>query len=157
MMTTTTDLNLAQDALGRLLLTTPDGSRTTVTAVRNFPITAPDDGLSLVNAEGKELAWINRISELDEPLKTLISADLAQREFTPEIKRILKISSRATPSTWEIETDRGLTRLTLKGEEDIRRLSLSTLLITDSSGVQFLLRDLRSLDRHSRRQLDHFL
>ena len=156
-MTTTIDLNLAQDALGRLLLTTPDGSRVTVTAVRNFPITAPDDGLSLVNAEGKELAWINRISELDDALKTLICDDLAQREFTPEIRRIIKISSRATPSTWEIETDRGLTRLTLKGEEDIRRLSLSTLLITDSSGVQFLLRDLRSLDRHSRRQLDHFL
>ena len=156
-MTTTIDLNLAQDALGRLLLTTPDGSRVTVTAVRNFPITAPDDGLSLVNAEGKELAWINRLTELDEPLKTQILQDLAQREFTPEIRRIIKISSRATPSTWDIETDRGLTRLTLKGEEDIRRLSLSTLLITDSSGVQFLLRDLRSLDRHSRRQLDHFL
>ena len=157
MMTTTTDLNLAQDALGRLLLTTPDGLQVTVTAVRNFPITAPDDGLSLVNTEGKELAWIDRLTELDEPLKTLILQDLAQREFTPEIRRIIKISSRATPSTWDIETDRGLTRLTLKGEEDIRRLSLSTLLITDSSGVQFLLRDLRSLDRHSRRQLDHFL
>ena len=156
-MTTTTDLNLAQDALGRLLLTTPDGLQVTVTAVRNFPITAPDDGLSLVNTEGKELAWIDRLTELDEPLKTLILQDLAQREFTPEIRRIIKISSRATPSTWDIETDRGLTRLTLKGEEDIRRLSLSTLLITDSSGVQFLLRDLRSLDRHSRRQLDHFL
>ena len=156
-MMTTTDLKLGQDALGRLMLTAPDGVAMMVTAVRNFPITAPDEGISLVNAEGREMAWIDRLSDLSPPNKELVCAALEQREFTPEIRRIVKISSRATPSTWDIDTDRGPTRLTLKGEEDIRRLSLSTLLITDSSGVQFLLRDLKSLDRPSRRLLDHFL
>ncbi|MGE4124890.1 MAG: DUF1854 domain-containing protein [Pusillimonas sp.] len=152
----TTDLILTQDAMGRLILT-HEGRPGPVTAVRNFPITAPDEGISLVNTEGKELAWVARLSDLPANARALVCTDLEQREFTPEIQRILKISSRATPSTWDIETDRGPTRLTLKGEEDIRRLNVSTLLITDSSGVQFLLRNLQGVDRHSRRLLDHFL
>ena len=153
----TTDLGLTLDTLGRLLLETPEGHRAPVTAVRNFPITAPDETISLMSDDGHELACVARLSDLSDPEKTLVQNDLARREFTPEIHRIVRISSRATPSTWAIETDRGPTRLTLKGEEDIRRLSLTTLLITDTSGVQFLLRNLRDLDRHSRRLLDHFL
>jgi len=62
-----------------------------------------------------------------------------------------------TPSTWDIETDRGRTQLLLKGEEDIRRLSASVLLVTDGHGVQFLIRDLAQMDRFSRRLLDRFL
>ena len=45
----------------------------------------------------------------------------------------------------------------LKGEEDIRRLSQTRLLIADSHGIQFLVRDIGTLDRHSRKLLDRFL
>jgi hypothetical protein len=47
--------------------------------------------------------------------------------------------------------------LLLKGEEDIRRLSASVLLVTDGHGVQFLIRDLAQMDRFSRKLLDRFL
>jgi hypothetical protein len=56
-----------------------------------------------------------------------------------------------------VETDRGDTDLVLKAEEDIRRLSPTTLLISDSRGIQFLIRDVPSLDKASRRILDRFL
>ena len=75
----------------------------------------------------------------------------------PEIKRILKISSFITPNTWRVETDRGNATFIFKGEENIRRLTLSALMITDSHGIHFLIRDRLSLDRHSRKLLDHFL
>ena len=42
-------------------------------------------------------------------------------------------------------------------EEDIRRIGREGLLVLDSHGVQFLIRDLAQLDRHSRRLLDRFL
>ena len=45
----------------------------------------------------------------------------------------------------------------LKGEEDIRRLSRTRLLIADTHGIQFLIRDIGTLDRHSRKLLDRFL
>ncbi|MDE2366977.1 MAG: DUF1854 domain-containing protein, partial [Betaproteobacteria bacterium] len=45
----------------------------------------------------------------------------------------------------------------LKGEEDIRRLISPALLIADSHGIQFLVRDRFALDHHSRKILDRFL
>ena len=125
--------------------------------VRAFPIGAPDEGLSLVSGDGRELAWIERLDALDAPRRTLIEQDLASREFVPEIRAIRAVSSFATPSTWTIETDRGPTTLVLKGEEDIRRLARSSLLIADRSGIQFLVRDIAALDRPSRKLLDRFL
>jgi hypothetical protein len=56
-----------------------------------------------------------------------------------------------------VDTDLGATRLVLKGEEDIRRIGRTTLLIADSQGLQFMMRDLTALDRHSRRLLERFL
>ena len=87
----------------------------------------------------------------------IVGADLATREFIPEIRRIRNVSSFVTPSTWHVETDRGKTSFILKGEEDIRRLASPSLLIADSHGVQFLIRDRFSLDHHSRKILDRFL
>ena len=75
----------------------------------------------------------------------------------PEIQNIRHVSSYATPSVWQVSTDRGDTEFTLKGEEDIRRLSASQLLIADSNGVQFLIRDIQQLDKGSRKRLDRFL
>jgi hypothetical protein len=103
------------------------------------------------------LAWIEHLSDLPEPSRRLIEADLASREFVPEIRRIRDVSSFATPSIWQVETDRGETMFTLKGEEDIRRLASSALLIADSHGINFLIRDRFALDHHSRRILDRFL
>jgi hypothetical protein len=45
----------------------------------------------------------------------------------------------------------------LRGDEDIRRLTPNTLLITDSHGIQFLIRDLARLNKDSRKILDRFL
>lgn len=75
----------------------------------------------------------------------------------PVIERLESVSSFATPSTWRVETNRGRFDFVLKGEEDIRRLSGGALLVVDSHGVQFLIRDLFALDRHSKKLMDRFL
>jgi Domain of unknown function (DUF1854) len=152
------DFQLQRDSYGRLVLTAPNGDvHVGVTPVRAFPIAAPDEGLSLVNYEGHEVAWIEHLSELPPAIVELIESDLASREFVPEISRIDGVSSFACPSTWQVLTDRGATALILKGEEDIRRLSGNRLLIADANGIQFLVRDLTKLDRDSRKLLDRFL
>ena len=56
-----------------------------------------------------------------------------------------------------MQTNRGPTEFVLKGEEDIRRLSTRTLIVADAHGVQFLIRDLPALDKHTRKLLDRFL
>lgn len=152
------DFTLTRNAFGRLVLTLADGSaHEGVVPVRAFPISAADQGMALVNGDGRELVWIDRLPELPAAARGLIEEELASREFLPEIRRIVRVSSFATPSTWTVETDRGETGFVLNGEEDIRRVAASTLLIADSHGIQFLIRDLQALDKASRKLLDRFL
>ncbi|MBS0299643.1 MAG: DUF1854 domain-containing protein [Proteobacteria bacterium] len=157
-MSYTIDYQLSRNSFGRLIFTDKSGvTHEGVIPVRSFPITEPEQGIALMDSHGHELAWIERLDDLPEEYRSLIKAELASREFMPEIKRILKVSSFITPSTWQVATDRGETALVLKGEEDIRRLTLSSLMITDSHGIHFLIRDRSALDRHSIKLLDHFL
>ncbi len=87
----------------------------------------------------------------------LLSEALEQREFMPVLRSLKSVSSFATPSTWVVETDRGPTSFVLKGEEDIRRLGPGLLIVNDAHGVQYLIRDLMEMDKHSRKLLDRFL
>lgn len=152
------DFALSRNAFGRLVFTAADGTVAEgVVPVRAFPISAADEGVSLVSQDGKEVAWFDRVADLPDQVRGLVEAELASREFMPEVKRIAGVSSFATPSTWRVETDRGATQLVLKGEEDIRRLGRTALLIADANGIQFLVRDIQSLDRASRKLLDRFL
>ena len=149
---------LQRNAFGRLVFSGEDGVvHEGVVPVRAFPIGAPIEGLSLLSAEGHELAWIERLADLPAAQRSLLDEALAEREFAPEIRRLQAVSTFSTPSTWTVETDRGATRFVLKGEEDIRRVGRSMLLVADSQGLQFVVRDLAALDRHSRRLLERFL
>ena len=150
--------SLERDTFGRLLLRLDDGTvHAGVVPVRAFPVTAPGEGISIVSAEGRELVWIADPQPLAPQVRALIEEALAGREFMPEIRRIAAVSGYVTPCTWEVSTDRGDTRFVLPGEEAIRRLSRATLLIVDSHGVHYLVRDVAALDRASRKLLDRFL
>lgn len=149
---------LQRDSFGRLVFVAADGSEHVgVEPARAFPISAPDRHIALLGRSGQELAWIASLDEVPAQTRRLIEEALAAREFMPEILRVTAVSGYATPCTWEIETDRGPTSLILSAEEDIRRLSASCLLIVDSRGIQFLIRDRRALDDGSRRFLERFL
>ena len=149
---------LSRNPAGRLICTLADGTvHASITPVRAFPLAAPDAGLALMSQEGHEIAWVEKLSDLDVANRTLIEEELAGREFMPEIQRIIAVSSFATPSTWTLETSRGPTALVLKGEEDIRRLPDNGLLIADRHGVLYMIRDRKALDRHSRKILERFL
>ena len=110
-----------------------------------------------MSVDGHELAWIDALNAVPQPERDLIQEELDQRDFFPEVHRIVRVSSFSTPSTWTVETDRGLTEFVLKGEEDIRRLPGSALLILSGHGLQFLVRDTGALDRSSRQMLSRFL
>jgi len=152
------DLNLSRNKAEQLVYTDANGkAHQNVVAVRAYPISAPEEGVSLVGEDGHELLWIGNINTLNPDSRALLDGELAAREFMPKISHILAVSSYATPSTWTVETDRGKTELILKAEDHIRRLSHTTLLITDSQGISFLIEDSTCLDKLSRKILDRFL
>ena len=154
----TSDFQLTRNAFGRLVLTTAAGEVFDgVVPVRAFPIQSPDDGIALVHTDGHEVAWIERLATLPEPAQGLIRDELATREFMPEILHIDSVTSFSTPCTWQVRTDRGDTRFVLRGDEDIRRVGSTILLVTDSHGIQFLIRDRANLNKDSQKILDRFL
>jgi hypothetical protein len=153
-----TPFNLRRDAFGKLVLTNAEGEEFVgVAPVRSFPVQAPTKGISLVRDGGKEVAWIDDLEAMPADIRALVTEELDGREFMPEILSIKGVSSFATPSTWTVRTDRGDTEFVLKGEEDIRRLGAYSLLIADSHGIHFLIRDMFAIDKGSRKILDRFL
>jgi len=153
----TSHWSLQQDAFGRLILIRPYQPDCIVSPVRAFPLESPDTGIALVDSHGHEQAWIEQMSDLAQETRDLVTRALAVRDFMPVIKAITAISSTSTPCNWTIKTDRGDCTLRLRSEQDIRRLSNERLLITDSDGLCYLIANPKSLDRASRRLLDHFL
>ncbi len=152
------ELHLERDAHGRLVHRSATGEmHVGVVTVRAFPLAAPDAGIALLAADGHELAWIGRLDALAPAVRQLIEEELAAREFAPVLQRLTRVSSYSTPSTWEVETDRGATRFVLRGEEDIRRLHGGRLLITSGQGLHFVVPDMARLDDASRRLLERFL
>ncbi len=158
--TTMTDatFQLTRNPFGRLVFTTPEGEAIEgVVPIRAFPIQSPEVGISLVHTDGHEVAWVDRLAALPEPAQSLIREELQGREFMPAILSIEGVTSFSTPCTWRVKTDRGDTSFVLRGDEDIRRVGATILLVTDSHGIQFLIRDAATLSRESRKILDRFL
>lgn len=150
--------SLLRNAFGRLVLVDLEGrEHEGVTPVRAHPISAPDEGISLVGVDGHELVWIARLSELPAAERELLEGEFAVREFMPQVRAILAVSTFSTPSQWTVDTERGAARFILKSEEDIRRLGEGRLLITSSHGLQFIVPDRFALDRASKRILERFL
>jgi len=151
-------VELARDTFGRLVLTDAQGEHHVgVTPVRAFPLSAPNEGVSLVGSEGRELVWVDRVDQLPAPTQALLTEELAVRDFAPTLLKLHGVSSFGVPSTWTVSTDRGDTSFVLKAEEDIRRLEGGALLIASAHGVQFRIPDAKALDRASRKLLERFL
>ena len=155
----TTNFTLTRNPYGHLILCDADGETfDNVAPVRAFPIQAPDHGgIAMVSTDGREVGWIDQLDDLPDEVRWLVEDELATREFMPLIHRIARVSSFATPCTWHVETDRGPTQFVLRGEEDIRRVDGDTLLVSDTHGIHFLIRDVARLDKVSKRILDRFL
>ena len=151
------EFELTRNAFGRLVLKNDAGVHEGVVPVKAFPVTAPGEGIALMSAQGRELAWIASMEALQDASRILLEEALRDREFMPEILCLVSVSGYAAPCEWKVKTDRGETAFTLKSEDDIRRISPSALILTDSHGVNFLIKNPADLDRHSKKLLGRFL
>jgi len=154
----TVPFQLHRNEFGQLVFTSPGGMvQVGVEPARAFPVTAPQAQIALLSPDGHELVWIPKLDDLPEAIRLLVEEELEGRELMPEIRRLRSVTGYDMPCTWSVETDRGETELVIKAEEDIRRLSGAALLIVDSRGIQFLIRNPQALDPNSRKMLDRFL
>jgi len=61
-------VTLQRDAWGRWVLTLADGQEhVPVTVVRAYPVSAPEEGVAVMDAEGHELWWCDRLPISHKP------------------------------------------------------------------------------------------
>jgi hypothetical protein len=151
-------LRLYCDAFGHLVLVTPDGQTTSdVVPVRAFPFSAPDQWISLCDQSGREILCLTDLDGLAPETRTLLQAELAQREFIPHILRILRVVEGGGSDQWFVTTDRGDRSFELPGEDNIRRMGDDGALIIDAHGIRYRIASVRKLDAPSRRILRQYL
>ena len=142
---------LSRDEWNHLKLTDSAGhGYYDVSVVPLFPISASKQWVSIVSAEGEEIACLDSIQGLSASNILLLEEELALREFIPIIEKIVSVSGITEPCEWFVETNHGPTSFVLKTEEDVRRISAIALNITDANGIRYRVEDMKKLDKRSR-------
>ncbi len=142
---------LSRDEWSHLKLTDSAGHEyCNVSVVPLFPISASKQWVSLVSAEGEEIACLDSIQGLSASNILLLEEELALREFIPIIEKIVSVSGITEPCEWFVETNHGPTSFVLKTEEDVRRISAKAVNITDANGIRYIVDDMKNLDKRSR-------
>jgi hypothetical protein len=76
--------DLQRDAFGCWVLVLADGTlHSPVTAVRAYPVSAPDQSVALMDADGHEMHWVPDLSALTPALQATLREALDEREFLP--------------------------------------------------------------------------
>jgi ATP-binding cassette, subfamily B, bacterial len=141
---------------GALSVTSLDGRALRVSARRCFPLSAPDDFIALVDEQGHEVTCLESSAPLPSASRVALEQALAASELLPRVERIQAVREDATQSVWQVVTDRGARAFVVEQEDHIRRLADGRHLITDSSGMRYLVPRIEELDAKSRRLLSAF-
>lgn len=129
-----------------------------VSVYRAFPFSYGDDYLSVRDKEEKELGMIRTLADFDQATKALILEELERRYFVPIITRIERIKEEFGYGYWDVETDRGPRRFTIRGvQQSVLSIGPDRLLIIDVDGNRYEIPKLSRLDPRSIRLIDNLL
>lgn len=151
-------VRLERDSAGRLLARI-DGAAEThkdLRLVRYFPWSMPDAYISVRTAEGRELAVLSDIDQLDAESRQVLEAELRDKVFNPRILRILEYNFEFGIASVKAETDRGQVQFQFRGRNAVRLLSSIRALIRDVDNNSYELADFNSLDPVSQRHLQRY-
>jgi hypothetical protein len=136
----------------------PDGSLqvaingtlfTRVWIYRSYPLTHRRAFLSIRDANNEDLPEIGIILNLEEfpvAVQDMILSELQRRYFVPVIAEVLSIKEARDRLQWEVVTDKGKRKFTVRNPFDsIRTLENNRLLIIDSHNCRYELENYNSL------------
>lgn len=156
----------SRGGLVSLMLRNEDGTEETferVAVIRAFPITNPDDFLSVREpgkggGRGDEIGLIETITLFDEDTVALLNEELNRRYFIPEITRIYSMKEKYGYHYTEAQTSAGRVQFVMNNpSNNIRTLEDGRVLITDTDGNCFCLPDPSKLDKQSYRIIEIYL
>lgn len=135
-----------------------------VAILRSFPVTSPDEFLSVREPDtkkrgrGKEIGMIRRLSDFDEQTATLINEELERRYFTPQITKIFAMKDKFGYLYWDAQTTAGHVTFVMNNPfSNIRVLEDGRVFMNDVDGNVFVIRDVKALDTASYKKLEIYL
>ena len=120
---------------------------------RLFPVSRIDEYITLLDEEGKEMAVIRKLTDIDAESREVIEYSLNDYYLVPHITRIVSITEKNGKIHWIVETDRGYKEFDVRNRNhDVRVYSDGRVRVRDSDDNRYIISDYRALDAHSRRQ-----
>ena len=131
---------------------------------RCFPITNPDEFLSVREADskkmgrGKEIGMIRYMKDFPQDQQELFLEELDRRYFSPEIIKINSVKEKFGYSYWDAETTAGsMTFIMTNPFSNIRVLEDGRIFINDLDGNSFQIKDPSKLDAHSYKKVEIYV
>jgi len=123
---------------------------------RCFPWSVPGRYISVRNSEGKEVALLETLADLDKHSRTVVEQELKDRAFNPKILSVSKNKREFGVTSITVETDRGAATFQIRSRDDVRVLSATRALFRDADGIIYELPDLTQLDPPSQKRLQQY-
>lgn len=121
---------------------------------RLFPVSNLNSYITLLDGEGVEVAIIRSLSELDPASLETVKYSLDDYYLVPVINSIISIDEKYGTLRWTVETDRGIKKFDIRNRNhDIKVFPDGRIRVRDSDDNRYIIRDLNSLDAHSRSRL----
>ncbi len=125
---------------------------------RNFPFTFLWEYISVLDLSNYELGTIRSVDLFEGDMKTMLVTELERKYYSPAISKILSVKDRFGFSYWDVETSAGRLTFTLQDTfKSIVRAGESKLFFFDVDGNRFVIEDVDTLDRKSRKRIEIYL
>ena len=145
---------------GFVKLTYKDTTYDRVGVYRTFPVTMPDEFISIreANEKAREIGVIEKLSALDPEQAKMLKEQLDLRYFTPEITKIFDIKTEYGYGYFHVMTTYGECRFTIhNGGSSVVSLTDTRIVINDLDGNRFEVPDITKLTTNERKKLDLFI
>lgn len=125
---------------------------------RCFPLSEPERYISVLDRDGKELAILDDLANMDVESRSLAARELDRRYFTPEIEHIEIMRQEAGMWFFVVRTQRGPSDFYVRNWRDSAfELSPGRWQITSVDGGRYEIPNVEALDPHSLRLLAQLL
>ena len=127
---------------------------------RCFPFSDPSRYISIrePDNDGREIGLILDLKDLSEETQSILEEQMALRYFTPHILQIRDIKEEYGYSYWEVVTDKGTCRFTVRmGAGSVYPIGPNRYLVNDLDGNRFEIPDLYRLTPREIKKLDLFI
>jgi hypothetical protein len=136
----------------------PDRNYPRVNLFRSFPFTAERTYISVREPEGEEVGIIRNLDDFPREVVALLDEEIDRRYFLPLIEKINSIKEEFGYSYWDVETNSGSRRFTIKRDQNsLIPVRGNRLLVIDVDGNRFEISDYKKLDAKSYRTIETLL